>query len=122
MKKCHVSFCVKQNAVILLGYINGLQLYLQGTLLEAMNSVLEVAELALAIGRTFRSRNRAQSGTIQESPLSPTPFGIYSDGFIRYIAMNVPDAWMFNSTNMSESWSALIWEAGSVGPICEQQS
>ena len=58
---------------------------IQGTFLEALKSVYEDGELVLMVGGTFGTRDKARSGITQGSPLSPTMFGIYFDGYIRYV-------------------------------------
>lgn len=58
---------------------------IQGTFLEALKSVYEDGELVLMVGGTFGTRDKARSGITQGSPLSPTLFGIYFDGYIRYV-------------------------------------
>ena len=61
-----------------------------GLFLDAIKSIYEDGELVLSIGGTYGSRDNASAGITQGSPLSPTLFGIYFDGCIRYVENKCP--------------------------------
>lgn len=63
-----------------------------GNFMEALQSVYEDGELSLSVGGTYGKREKAGSGITQGSPLSPTLFGIYFDGYIRYVEATCSNA------------------------------
>jgi len=63
---------------------------IDGVFLEALKSIYDDGELTLSIGGMYGTRERACTGITQGSPLSPTLFGIYFDGCIRFVEATCP--------------------------------
>ena len=61
-------------------------------LIEAISSIYQTAEVAMKIGNHVGTRHEYQQGLLQGCPLSPTLFGVFSDGLHRHLEKYCPEA------------------------------
>ncbi len=64
---------------------------IEGTFLEAIQSIYDNAEINLSAGGSYGEHYKVRTGITQGPPISPSLFGIYSDGLIKHIEKTYPD-------------------------------
>jgi len=68
------------------------RLGVKNRLIAAISSIYQTAEVAMKIGDRVGTRHEYLQGLLQGCPLSPTLFGVFSDGLHRHLEKYCPEA------------------------------